>query len=290
MGKLCFMLTCFFFVLAVSAPVNAEQPARDRVFIDTGIDHTFKARIRGTDTEISTSRYSIKGSYSNFILSYDYTDYSWDRDGDAGLGTGAGDPWTGLHNISLGARKNFFLNPEWILSLGGGVNTAFEKELSDSFGARADFSFIRIINRNWSTGIGAIGLYHPVRSRVLPVLTISYTSAVDHGLSLRLGFPETNIRYEFNDKLAAKTYFSYSGRIYRLKNDSRVQEKGYFRDRSFRIGMEVEAKPVRAMAITVGSYYLFEREWEIYNKNKNRSQKERIGNTPGINMNLSWNF
>lgn len=291
MRKLFYILLCsFFYALAVQVPANAGQYAGSKAFIKTGFDHAFNSRISGTDTEIASNRYSFGGSYSYFTLSYDYTDYTWKKSGDSGLTASGRTPWTGLNRVSLGARKNFLLSREWMLSLGGGVNSAFEKEISDSLGARADFSFIRIFDNGWTSGVGVIGLYHPVKSRILPIFNLSYAPAGDLGLSARIGFPETMFRYGFNSHLAARGYVGYSATIYRLKNNSPVQDKGYFRDRAIRLGMDLEFKPFRSMSIALGPYYIVERKWEIYDKNQRRKQRERLENTPGIRMNLSWNF
>ncbi len=283
-------MLCFFFIPFFSTPAGAQPPVQDKISITTGYDHRFNSRIRGTDAKTSFSRYEIAGSYSYYNLSYDYTDYSWDKARDSGLAARGKTPWTGLHRVSLRARKNFFLNQKWMFNLGGAVGSYFEKEMSDSFGLRADFSFIRIFDNGWSAGFGAGGVYHPVTSRILPLITIGYAPTGDQGLSARAGFPETNIRYGFNENLAARAYLGYTARIYRLKNNSPVREKGYFSDQALKLGMEMELRPVQSMSFAFGPYYLMERKWRIYDKSKDRVQKEKLKSSPGIMMNLTWKF
>jgi opacity protein-like surface antigen len=290
MNKLYFSVLCSFFLIILQAPAFAQPASQNKVTLKTEFDHLFNSGIRGTDSRVSSSRFGFEGTYSYFTLAYDYTDYSWDRAGDSGLSPTGRTPWTGLHRVSLRARKNFFLNQEWMFNLGGAIGSYFEKEMSDSFALRADFSFIRIFNNGWSAGFGAGGVYHPVTSRVLPLITIGYAPTGDQGLSARIGFPETNVRYGFNENLAAKAYLGYTARIYRLRNNSPVQEKGYFRDQGLRFGLEMELRPVQSMSVSFGPYYVLERKWRVYDKNEKRVLKQKLKNSPGILMNLSWKF
>ncbi len=267
-----------------------SPPPPAKTSLKAEFEHRFNARIKGTDAGMSSGKYSIEGKYSYFTLSYDYQRYSWDKADDSGLGVQGKTPWTGLHNISVRARKNFFLSRKWILNLGGGTGSSFEKEMSDSFWGRADFSFIRIFDGGWSAGIGLAGLYHPVRSAALPLVMISYSPEGKQGFSARFGFPETAVTYSFYENLAAKAYLGYTARIYRLKNNSSVQEKGYFSDQAFKLGMEMTAEPVQNLTVGFGPYYLMDRKIKTFNNNQKRKYNEKIRNTCGIKMNISWNF
>jgi hypothetical protein len=290
MNKLYCSVLCSFFLIILQAPAFAQPASQNTLTLKTEYDYLFNSTIKGTDTKVSSSRIGVEGSYSYFTLAYDYTDYSWDRHRDSGLSDTGKTPWTGLHRVSLRARRNFSLNQEWMLNLGGAIGSYFEQEMSDSFALRADFSFVRIFDNGWSAGFGAGGVYHPVTSRVLPLITIGYAPYGDRGLSARIGFPETNIRYGFNENLAAKAYLGYTARIYRLKDNSPVQDKGYFSDQAMKLGMEMELRPVKSMSFAFGPYYLVDRKWKVYDKNEKRVLKKKLKNSPGIMVNLSWKF
>ena len=290
MNKLYFFVLCFLVLIILQASAFAQPASQNKVTLKTEFDHLFNSRIKGTDSRVSSSRFGIEGSYSYFTLAYDYTDYSWDRARDLGLSTTGRTPWTGLHRVSLRARRSFPLNQEWMFNLGGAISSYFEEETSDSFALRADFSFIRIFDNGWSAGFGAGGVYHPVTSRVLPLITIAYAPTGGQGLSARIGFPETNIGYGFNENLAAKAYLGYTARIYRLKNNSPVQDKGYFSDQAMKLGMEMELRPLQSMSIAFGPYYVMDRKWKVYDKNEKRVLKQKLKNSPGIMINLSWKF
>ncbi len=275
----------FFAIQAHAAPAGSFQGD-----LKAGYEHSFSSRISGTSTRLSSDKYQITGRYSYFTLHYDYQNYSWDKTENGAFGADGKTPWTGLHNISLGVRKNFFLSQEWMLNLGGRAGSSFEKEMSDSFWGRADFAFIRNFDNDWSAGIGLAGFYHPVRGAVLPVLMLSYTPSDRQGFSGRLGFPETSLTYNFQDNLAAKAYFTYTARIYRLKNDSPVHPEGYFSDQAFKLGLDVEIQPVRNLSLSFGPYYLFEREIKTFNRKYKDKHKENVHNTPGIKLDISWKF
>ncbi|MFP4396926.1 MAG: DUF6268 family outer membrane beta-barrel protein [Desulfonatronovibrio sp.] len=281
----------FLFTLLFSGiQVHAGPAGSSRASIKAEYEHSFSARISGTSARISSDKYQITGKYSCFTLHYDYQNYSWDNAEDTAFEADGKNPWTDLHNISLGARKNFFLSKRWMLNLSGRVGGSFEKEVSDSFWGRADFSFIRNFDNGWSAGLGLAGFYHPVRGTVLPVVMLSYTPASRQGFSGRLGFPETSLTYNFQDNLAAKAYLGYTARIYRLKNNSSVHPKGYFSDQAFKLGLDLEIQPIRNLSLSFGPYYLIERELKTFNSNYKDKHKEEVKNTPGIKLDISWNF
>jgi hypothetical protein len=290
MNKLIIAVACTFLILFLSAPSSAGDRDSKKLTIETGINHAFQAGIKGTDTRVSSTRYGIKGSYSYFTLAYNYTQFSWSKAGDSGLSATGRTPWKGLHDVSLSASKNFFLNRQWMLTLGAGLDSAFEKEISDSTGAWTRVGLTRIFDNGWSAGIGVFGLYHPVGSMVLPSIGLGYAPTGDQGFSARIGFPATEVRYGFSDRLAARAYTGYTVRVYRLKNNSQVQDKGYFSQRALRLGMEMEVKPVPSMTLAFGPYYLMDRQWKTYSKNNNRVDRKKVKDSPGVGMDISWKF
>ncbi len=290
MKTIYFISLILAFTLALPGASHARGYGSDKVSVKAGFEHNFQSRIRGSDARVSSSRYGIESSYSHFTLAYDYSEYSWDKARDSDISTGGQTPWKGLHRVSLRARKNFFLSQEWMFNLGGAASSYFEREMSESFSFRADFSFVRLFESGWSTGFGAGGVYHPVESRLLPLIVIGYAPTGDMGFSARIGFPETSLRYGLSESLAARTYLRYTARIYRLKNNSPVSRKGYFREQGFKLGAELEVKPVQPLSVTIGPYYLMDRKWEIYNRNKSRVHREKLKGGPGMIISLSWKF
>ena len=290
MSRLIFIVALAVTLLILAPQAYAQPPSHPDGTIKAEFENRFNSRISGSSTKVSSQKYNIQARYSYFNLTYNYKNYSWDSADDSGLAEQGKDPWSGLHSISLGARKNFFLSPEWLLNIGGGVGSSFEKEISGSFWGRADFSFVRLFENNWSTNIGLAGFYHPVRSIVLPVVMIGYSNPDPQGFSGRLGFPETSLTYAFNESLAAKAHVGYSANIYRLKNNSPVHKKGYFSDQAFKIGLDMEIRPARNLTLNFGPYYLMERKLKTYDRHEKRQNKEKIKNTPGIKLGASWIF
>ncbi|MFN2266958.1 MAG: hypothetical protein ABR533_01680 [Desulfonatronovibrio sp.] len=272
------LIIIFLFTLS-SIAYGFEQ---EKLKLRTFSNHNFKSEFKKSDAKVSSTRYGIRADYSYFALLYDYTDYSWSRINNK--------PWNGLHNISLSARKRFVLNEDWMLSTGAAVRSLFEKEISRSVGAGADITFIRLFSNGWSAGIGIAGVYHPVTSALFPVITIGYAPAGDKGFSVRAGFPETYAKYAFNPNLSIKAYGDYMSRAYRLENNSPVISKGYFREQGIKFGLQMEVKPVNAMNISFGPYYIVDRKWKTYNKSGSRLNTEKLDNTPGAEISISWRF
>ncbi len=276
-----------FFPLSYS---HAQPSAEKGPMLELGIDHAFDSRISSSDTEVSRTRYRIRGSYSFLTLGYDHVRYSWDDHRDAGLAAEGRTPWEVLHHVYISADRMFPLMEQWMLSLGGGAASSFEKEVSDSFGVAARVILIRKFEKGWAAGVGVVGAYHPVRTLVVPAASISYGIHKGPGWSVRAGFPRTKVRYGISDQLALQAAADYRARIYRLKNDSPVAEKGYFRKREVKLGLQLEAKPVRNMILTAGPYYLVARKWRLYDQDESRITSENLKSSPGVEASLSWRF
>ncbi|WP_028575440.1 DUF6268 family outer membrane beta-barrel protein [Desulfonatronovibrio hydrogenovorans] len=282
---ICSVIVTIFF----STGLAQGETLRD-ISITTSLDHRFKTEIKNSDAKVSSTRYGLEGTFSHFTLAYDYIDYSWDKAGQSGLTSNRKKPWDQLHFISLGANKYFILNQDWSLNLGGGISSAFEKEMSDSFGARAFFFLVRSFEHGWSAGLGLAGSYHPVKSSVFPGFVLGYAPTGTQGFSARVGFPETGIRYGFNRNLALDAKVGYTSGIFRLENNSPVERKGYFREQAVKTGVSLEISPTESLFITLGPYLLLERQWRIYDKSKNRVSRQRLDSGAGAEIALLWRF
>ncbi|RQD62535.1 hypothetical protein [Desulfonatronovibrio magnus] len=278
----------FFIVSPVMAQTFKSDP--DRISLKAETQYRFKSGIKNSRTDVSSTRYNISGSYSYFTLAYEHTHYSWDHANRSEISDADSTPWTGLHQVTLSGRKSFFLSRQWMINAGFSSYSAFEKELSKSFGGSADVSFIRIFPNGWSAGVGAVGLYHPVRSFFLPGIQVSYAPTGESGFSARLGLPRSQVRYGFNEKIAAQAYGSLASRVYRLKDNSPVSSKGYYWDRSIKLGLEMELKPLEQMTINFGPYILVDRKWKLYTRSGKRISTEKLDNTPGVRASVNWRF
>lgn len=290
MKKILPVLLCCLFIFVPAIWVKAQAAASGTLEVEAGLNHAFKAGIKDSDASVSRTRYGFRASCSHFTLGYDYTRYSWDNHQDLGLTGNSLTPWDDMHYLFLTANRNILLSQEWMLNLGGGISSAFEREMSDSFGLAARVMFFRLFESGWSAGIGLAGACHPVRSIVLPALSLGYGSPRDPGLSFRIGFPATEMRYVFTDTLALRAGADFNVRAYRLKNDSQVAEKGYFREQAVKLSLDAEIRPMKNMTLSMGPYFLLAREWKIYDQDKNRIGKEEFKNRPGLKTSLSWRF
>ncbi len=254
------------------------------------LKHTFKSEFKDFDTEVSRTRYGVQADYSIFTLGYDYSHYSWDDPGDAGITENGDTPWVGLNNIYLSADISFPLRDAWSLNVAAGLSSSFEKEISRSFGGSARVIFRRAFDNGWTAGIGVVGGYHPVRSIFIPAVGFAYAKPTGEGWSARIGIPMTMVRYGFNEDFALQAGANYSSRIYRLENKSPVSERGYFRERSVRLGVQAEWKPAQNMILQAGPYYMVARKWQIFDRRDKRISSMDLKSTPGVEARLSWRF
>ncbi len=279
-------------LLLMASPASAYSNGSHDVGLglETIVQHSFKSGIKGSDTEVSRSRYGVQASYSIFTLGYDYSHFSWDDAGDAGFTPEDGTPWDGLHNFFLSAEAVFPLAEKWLLYSRAGVNSSFEKEISGSFGIGGAAILFREFRNNWFAGLGLVGGYHPVRSLFIPAAGLLYGFPGDVGWTARIGIPTTEVRYGFSESFALQAGLGYSSRMYRLKNNSPVADKGYFRERNFSVGMQVEWSPMEKMALKLGPYYKLGRKWQVYDRHKSRIISKDVKSTPVVEARLSWRF
>ncbi|MFW5731172.1 MAG: DUF6268 family outer membrane beta-barrel protein [Desulfonatronovibrionaceae bacterium] len=273
-------------------PVQASQPAAQGTRLSASVeyDHGFKAEAKDKKTELSSSGFRLRADYSYFTLGYEYLHYSWDNPEKTFLTPGSARPWQDLHRINMAARKNFQINEKWSFNLGAGMDAAFEQELDESLGARADFSVIRNFGRGWTAGIGAAGFYHPVKSRVFPALSIRYYPAELPGFGMNIGFPEASLEYFFHQAASVKAFAAISSRTYRLKDKNRVSPEGYFRDQAFKTGIAAKTSLGDSLTFNVSAYLLVDRKIRIYDHNKSKIMDLRLESSPGAAISLDYTF
>ncbi len=282
----------FFSLLAMSSAVYAEGQGwyNQGLELKSGLEHTFKSGFKDHETEVSLTRYGVQADYSFFTLGYEYSHYSWNDPGDAGIAENGDNPWDGLNNIYLAADVLFPLRDDWSLNVAAGISSSFEKEVSRSFGGSARIIFRRAFDNGWTAGIGAVGVYHPVRSIFIPAVGLAYAKPAGEGWSARIGVPVTMVRYGLNQDFALQAGANYSARIYRLEDRSPVSEKGYFRERSVRLGVQAEWNPADNMILQAGPYYMVARKWQIFDRRDNRLNSMDLKSAPGMEASLTWRF
>ncbi len=282
----------FCSLLAMSSAAFAEGPGmyNQGLKLKTVLEHTAESGFKDHETEVSRTMYGVQAEYSFFTLGYDYSSYSWDDPGNAGITENGDTPWDGLNNLYLSADVVFPLRDQWSLNAAAGLSSSFEKEISRSFGASARIIFFRAFDNGWTAGIGAVGGYHPVRSIFIPAIALAYAAPAGEGWSARIGVPATMVSYGFDKDFALQAGVNYSSRIYRLENKSPVSKKGYFRERSIRLGVQAEWSPVQNMFVQAGPYYMVARKWQIFDRRENRLNSMDLKNTPGVEVSLAWRF
>ena len=290
MKKCCFLIFCLLIIPAGVSFAGDESLYHGGLESGAGVEHSFKSGIKGSDTEVSLTTYGVQASWSFLTFGYDYSRYSWSNPGDSEITSDGKAPFESLHNAYLSADAVLPLREDWYINLAGGLNTSFEKELSRSFGASARAVLLRVFDSGWAVGVGAVGGYHPVRNLLIPAVGLSYGLPGQEGWTARIGMPRTMVRYGFSKNFALQAGAHYSSRIYRLKNNSAAAERGYFRKRNIRLGMQVEWSPLEDMTLEFGPYYMVSRKWQFYDRQDKRLSSMDLKSAPGVEASFAWRF
>lgn len=277
-------------ILFAPAWTKAQPPDAGTLEMEVYLDHAMESRIKGTDAEVSRTGSGIRASYSLFTFGYEYSHFAWDNIRDADLTSDGSTPWEGLHRFYTAAEATFPLNEDWMLFSRAAGSAAFEKEVSDSFGLSGTAVLIRHFQSRWSAGLGFVAGWHPVRSILVPAVSLGYGRPDDEGWSASIGIPWTVVRYGISESFALQGGIRYSSRIYRLKNSSRVSEGGYFRERSVRLGIHTEWKPLQNMTLSIGPFYEISRKWQLYNRREHRIASRDLKRAPGVTAGVVWRF
>ncbi len=287
------LLFFLFFSLLSSvlfAGTPSPPPELFRPKIDFRIEVDEPADFKDSSARVGVSSQALRASYFGFYLGYRVSRYSWRKADLTDFLSASSSPWEHLHSASFGFRSMFPVGEGRLVNAGIGLNTSFERQLSGSAGCTANLMLIQMLNENWSSGLGVVMVYDPLKLRVLPAIALRYDGEVDQkGVSGSFGMP-AQIKYRINEEWRLFGNFGFSSGTYRLKDNSRVEKKGYFRHSSLSPRFGVEYFPWDNMELEAAGVYKFEREWRIYSRSGSRRHRSRLDNGIGLAVNFSWRF
>lgn len=262
------LLIFFICILSISVlPVHAEEPDDDSfVSITASGRHIGSAEFSDADGKGQVTSGGLEVEISGFSFSYTANSYSWSDKRSLPFGNGTDDPWDTLHQLSLGYEYDADINKNWGYSLALTVDSSFEKETSDSYGAAFRAGLEYEFNEHWSTRFGGRVAANSIETEVMPYLAVSYENFAKDGSGtfMTLGLPQTEAGYSFNESSTIRASFELAGETYRLKDDSTVVRKGYVENSSMLAGIYYDWKPTGAFSLSVGPEYHFGREVQLY--------------------------
>ncbi|SDK58829.1 hypothetical protein SAMN05660337_0907 [Maridesulfovibrio ferrireducens] len=266
------ILMLILLTLCVTANAGAEDNKRS-IPISIKASGSF---ISGSDFKDSKAAVTVAGGKidikaTGFSFSYEGKNYSWDNVDKLNFGNGVDDPWNTLHRIAIGYSHFGKINKNWFYGAGITGTSAFEEEMSNSFGAAVRGNIGYIFNDNWKALIGARVFTNSVRTSAMPFVSIMYENYKEDGsgIFMTLGaLSEAGYAFSNTEKIRFK--FGLDGKTYRLKNSSTVASKGYITTSSMMTGAYFDWKPFKGFSLSVGPEYYFAREMKTYDEHGNK--------------------
>ena len=298
---------CLIFILAwmiFSPPVSAFEPGSPTIGITGGNIFSGKideagpgGEVEGIYTGISLKIPVQLNRRSSLSLNFggERVAYDWDNPENLYFSEG-NEPWDEL--FFAGAELEYVYNRSRQFSAIAGVNVSagWEDGTEDAYshGAYIGGMYRTDSGLNWIFGMGVF--LRPEDTLFFPMLGLSWKEqsgrpgADNSGLYLKIGAPETEIRYAFTEFFDVYCNFELDMMIYRLEEGSRVSSSGLVEMTNLRSGLFVDIRPIQPLQVSVGATYLFGREWEIQNKNGDKIRNIDIEDAFGAKFSMNWTF
>ena len=240
--------------------------------------------------EVSVVGAESSASYKYFTLKYALQSFSWGDKDHLPFGNGRDDPWDELHAVGLDANYLGTVNKNWGYLVGAGIASMFEEETDGSMGGNVRGGLRYTFSKNWRVSLGAVLSHHKIKTQVRPLAGMDWNRGAETGLSVSIGVPRTEVRYRHSARLAVRTALSMDSGMYRLANDSMVQEKGYVETNGFVAGLYLDAEPFENFTLTLGPQYLFGRGFTIYDKHGDKKNAYDVDGALGGVLRLEYKF
>lgn len=264
-----------------------EQMAQPKMTYQT--DFISDANFEGFDASVKTYKQKIQINNEMFGISYNRWDFDWDNASSLPFYKGK-TPIESMERVKLYANLPVFLNEKWFMLNSINVNTTYEKEVANSFGAGIVSFFSYKIDESHAVQLGAFANYHPVKTLALPVLGYTYRVREKDGLSMVLGFPRAYVGYHLTPSLLINAGMIYSQAVIRLADDSGIEEKGYVEAKDFQSNIGVRYEINDNFEISADILYTFKRDFTIYNNDANEVDSYSIEPSAGAILKLRYIF
>lgn len=243
----------------------------------------------GSEVEIFSTGTSF--SLYGLNIGYDYTSFTWDKANFLSFGNEKDDPWEGMHSISLGYDRSGMFDKNWGYFFNIGGASEFEKETENSFSAVGLAALVcNIPEWGMTFRIGGRTYYNPVETETLPIISIDWNTRAGSGLSFSVGVP-TQVAYHFSPKTALSLGISFGENgIYRLADNSTVEEKGYLEMEGMGGKLAFTFAPFEACTVTLGGVTNFDREYTIYDKNGDNGRSYKLDDAAGGFASIGFEF
>jgi hypothetical protein len=217
--------------------------------------------------------------------------FAWDRPEDFIVGTNGRDPWNTLYEVSLGYRHPGAISEQLSYELLLGAASGFEKQLDGSFSFSAGGYILYELAPKWTLAAGVLASHHQNVNTdfdVIPILGISWNEKATSGLSFTLGLPASDVTWHFNEKTRVILELSsFEGGVFRLADNSPVQEKGYVELLSTSCTLRLETLLWERLQVSAGISQPISREMKLYDHQGENEKKFDVEKMPGFILSMS---
>ena len=264
-----------------------EQIAQPKVTFQS--DYLSDAKFEGYEGSVKTYKQQLQINNEMVGFSYSRWDFDWDNENDLPFYQGKV-PIDSMNQIRVYANWPLRINDEWFMLNSVNVNSTYENEMSDSFGAGITSFFSYKVNDEHAIQLGAFANYHSVKTLVLPVLGYSYRERETDGLKMVIGFPRAYIGYHLSPEILLNAGMIYSQAVIRLADDSGIEPKGYSEAKDFQSNLGLRYEINKHFLVSTDLLYAFKRDFTIYNHNADEINDYSIEPSFGGTIKLKYRF
>lgn len=292
--KIFFFILVFFLGNTITAQESQlkkgvlERMVQPKLTINSS--YLSDANVEDSSGSVQVAKNSIR--LNNAIGGVSYTNWSflWNNIASLPFGDGTKDPIKHMHKFKANLNIPYFASDKWFVLTSLSINSTFEKQTQDSYGAGL-FSFASYkLDEDHSFQMGAFANYHPISTLALPVVSYSYRARKNNGLQVVLGFPRAYAGYYLNDTLLLRSGFIYSQSVIKLSDSSSISQAGYIEAKDYMGSFGLVYEATENFVIDGDILYSIKRDFTIYNHSGVEEDTYSIKPSLGVSLRLKYLF
>ncbi|CAM2064862.1 DUF6268 domain-containing protein [Sulfidibacter corallicola] len=277
-------------------PAAEERPsARDPSSFSAQLSFANVADTGFTDQpgEFGYSRTGLELELPFLDVAYQRYDFSWSDAQSLDFSDGSGEPWSELQSLSLSTNQFVPLRENLGMMFGIGATMGWEDDTSDAISYDAAVGLMWQKSATFQLFAGVAYNWHPkvdLRFDLFPMLGLSWNEHATKGWSAAFGFPNTELRYAFNETSSLALALNGDGGLFRRADRAPAIEGGFVEWTRFGAGLSYRHHLTRRWAFVADVNYGFENEWRFYDADGHHFSTEDADESFGFNLSFSVDF
>jgi hypothetical protein len=258
--------------------------------ISVSVEPIAKAKISDLSGSVAATETSAGLSWLFLMLDFNQRRNDWQVSSDTGIAA-APDPWGTLTQVSPGLQYYRTFGDRWGIWPKLTAIAGFEDGLSsESWTYNPQLIGLYMPRAQLTLYFGAGMLYHPVDATVYPVMGLAWNMDATRGLSGAVGFPETMLQYQVNDRLALKADFQWDIRLYRLADDNALAPGGYLKTVDLKPAGYLQLRPTESLEITAGIRRWLGRSLTVFDRSERKLTESAVDATTSFQLSIDHQF